>query len=615
MTFNWLRQDPAVRASLHWLIIAPLNMSALLGVVAWKAASAARAAQLEPGSWTISSSTTWASLCWFAVALYLLAPGVRQRSSRLMMTLPLSPRKLWLTHLVAVIVSEAAILLVAAGWVVVLAWLVIHVFDGRNLFAPDAVRLALVVSAGVVLGAVLLQSPKPSLHKIPLSKGYLLYMLATLLGVLGIMVVLGSLPLPFAMLPIGAAVAASWLTYRSLPTAFTLVPREAEPRPVGARREESSRASRGFPYKWFLGRTVGRSLYGRWLQYWWIASPFIASMGILLTGVPWIENSDLYYQRITLIPITVYLLLAFAGLPFRNLYRLDPLPISRRPLFALAFIPSLLFLSLGYGIGRIWGVLSPPRESIAYRMDRDSHYFLYVPAGMNEIAWNGELPVITSPWGETHEAWSTPLYEGSRAVLYSPYHTPLGSSLDFVALQISRATGAIYEEAVPSEEIAARYLAVDGEGKVILKGKALTIQADFPYLKRRSKGPMFPVILTLVGLPWAILVLIYLLSFRATISDRMRNAFLFGLMFAVLALHLVQYVLLFNDLTEDWILTGVVEILVRQGSAALPGTLAMWIGCTLFLYAGYRLAESRFLHIEIPPKPQKMHPFEEWVSN
>jgi hypothetical protein len=591
-------------------------MSVLLGVIAFRVAATARSEGLDPGVWSISSFTTWACLFWCAVIPFFFAQGVRERASRLAVTLPVASRRLWVTHLVAVIGFGAAIFVVAAGFVALNSSLLIFLFRGRNIFEPEVFKLAVYLGTGLILTTVLLQCPKPSLQMLPPNKGYFLYTAATLLGVLGLIVVLGSLPLPFVLILLGAALAIGWRTYHQLPATFSLIPREAESHRIAANREDPARTSRGLAFGSLLQRTILRSLYGSWLQYWWLVTPFTFGMGILLAGVTWIEDSYLYYMRFTLIPITVYMILAFVGQPLRNLYRLDPLPISRKWLFAVTILPTLLVLSLGYGAGKIWEAMSPPRELVSYRMDPDSHYYVYVPARADKIAWDGQPPESSSPWGETHEAWSTPICQGCRAVIYSPFHTPIGSSLDFVALQISRASEALYSESVPPEKIKDRYLSVDDEGNVVLKGENLSLQADFPHLTPRSNGPIFPVMLTLVGLAWAFLVYIFLRSFRATISDGKRKALLFGLMFLLLAVHIAQYALVIGGITMDWIITGTIEILVRQASDGLAGgALLIWLVCGLLLYGGYRFAESGYLRIEVPPIPPKMNPVEALFSN
>ncbi len=607
MIAKLLRQDPALRSLPIWLVIGPITLSTVLSVVALNGAINAARAQLPPESWSISNFTTWACLLWIAIVPYLFAPAVRQRSTRLAMTLPMSTRSLWLAHIAAVLIGVALVFIVVLGFVRLMGWLILNLLQGRDLFQPDILRLAVFLGAGLVLAVVLLQVPKPKLQLISINMSYFLYSTVVLVGTLGMTLVLSRLPITTALLPLAAAaIVASWV-YQSLPGTFALTSLDAAAAPRHEQREATVRPSRGASYKGFLQWTLWRCFYGRWLQWWWFAAPFLIGMGVLLRGVTWVDDSDLYYLRFTLVPITVYIFLAFLSLPLRNLYRVEPLPIPRRLIFFVIFVPNLLFLSLGYGAGKIGGGMANPRENLAYRLDSDSHHYLYVPVRIDEIAWDGRVPLNTAPWGESHEAWSTPICKGCRASIYSPYHTPIGSTLDFVALQISRASGALYSEAIAPEVIKELYLDKDEEGKVVLKGEALTLRADFPHLKPRGKGPLFPVILALVVVPYALLMAVYLASFRATISDGARKVLLFGMLFIILALHSAQFALFINDFTKVWILTGTFEILVRNVMDGFAGgTLAIWVVCGLLIFSAYVFAESRFRRIETPPQPKLM---------
>jgi hypothetical protein len=185
-----------------------------------------------------------------------------------------------------------------------------------------------------------------------------------------------------------------------------------------------------------------------------------------------------------------------------------------------------------------------------------------------------------------------------------------------VALQISRASEALYGEAVPPETIRHRYLTVDNDGRVVLRGKSLSLQADFPHLRPRRKGPLFPVVLTTISLLWALVYTVFLRSFRATITDGKRKAFFFAMLFVLLAVHVSQYAFFMSGTTKDFIVTGTIEILVRRLGEAFPGSvLLVWIACGLLLFGAYRFAESAFLRIEVPPMPAGLNPIERWFSN
>jgi hypothetical protein len=529
---------------------------------------------------------------------------------------------LWLTHTFAVILSGAAIVAAGAGFMAILGRL-LGKLEGRNPLSVaelDAVGLAIHLGVGLVLVVVLLQSPKPSLQKIPATKGFVFFAVSSLLGVWGLVILLGALPLPWTLLPMGVAVAVGLRTVSSLPAALTIVPLEAGPEEVlierGQEDERGPQHTDGIAFSWFLHRTVWRSLFGSWMQWCWLCFPLFFFFGLLLSGWTWFDDPDIRISRFTNLLITSYILLALYGIPLRHLYRLDPLPISRKFLFAWTVIPSLLVLSFGYGAGNLAIASEQPSEQVEYR-EEESHYYTYVPIGACEIAWDGRPPENTSPWGESHAAWKVPLYAGSRVALYSPYHTPIGSSPEFVALQISRAIEAVHGIRVPPADVQNRYLEVDGEGEVRLRTTGLTLWEDYPDLKPRGHGPEFPVVLLLAGLPFLIMVAVYLRAFRTGFSKTFRVGVAVTLLVFVLALHVSQFVAYVANVTEPWLVGGFLEILIRQLANTLPGgAMTVWGVSMLLLFAGYRLAETQFVRAELPIERGWPFPMlEAWMSD
>jgi hypothetical protein len=466
--------------------------------------------------------------------------------------------------------------------------------------------------SGLALGTVIVQSLDLKQSRIPMTLRNFVVMTSTLAGVLGLML-LASQSVGFALVLLVAAILVGWRTYRRLPASFSLIPREAETPSSVKVDSHRVRPVEGMSHLWFESCTAWRCLGGGWLQWLWFAVLFLLPCGILLAGVSWADRS-LYDARFLLVPLTVYLLLASVGLPMRNLYRLDTLPFSRGCLLAHILLPGLVLVSMGYGAGKLIERMGEPKERIFYLKARDSQFYLYVPAWALEVSWDGQVPDTTSPWCETREAWSAPLWKGAPVRLCSPCHTPPGSSLDFVALQISRAVERIYGEVIPSEEIKSRYLELDADGRAVLRGESLSLRRDYPHLSELGRGPQFPVVLMLVGLPWMLIVTVYMGSFRATISDGKRKVFLIGLMMLVLAVYLVLYGIFFTG--RDRLFTGFVEILIRVASRSFPGAgVAIWILCAVLLYIGFKIAEHQFRRCEIPPKPSSMNRFEAWASN
>jgi len=176
--------------------------------------------------------------------------------------------------------------------------------------------------------------------------------------------------------------------------------------------------------------------------------------------------------QLTYVILTAYMLFSYIWAPMSQLYLIDALPIRRRHLFALITLPSFVALLLGYGAGRVgFSFVDSGRPLIAYDRtewprlcppNRATHPLLRVPGEFCRIAWDGRPPDITAPWGESHAALNFPVFKGSRAVVYSPFHTPEGCSQDFAAWQIGRAVEAVYGKSLPLGEVKERYLAGGG---------------------------------------------------------------------------------------------------------------------------------------------------------
>jgi hypothetical protein len=289
----------------------------------------------------------------------------------------------------------------------------------------------------------------------------------------------------------------------------------------------------------------------------------------------------------------------------KQLDLVDGLPVSRRRVLGVMVFPYFFVTVLGYGVGRVtMEYLERERpktlEAIRFAGDRENaNYYLYVPYNAMRISWDGRVPDTVAPWGETHEAWSTPLFPGSRWKLYTPYHTPPGSSTDYVAWQMSRAVEAVYGESISPEELRERYLETRDHGGAALKTDRLTIDADYPNLKRiRTAGPAFPVVMALTFSLWMLALAIYFRAFRAGIPNRRRMTVVFVL-FAVtmlgwLAAALGPILRILNTPAVNAFLT----IVLRRAGESAAATAGIWVASVAVSLAAYRLALSRLERAE-----------------
>ena len=118
----------------------------------------------------------------------------------------------------------------------------------------------------------------------------------------------------------------------------------------------------------------------------------------------------------------------------------DPLPISRRALWAHTFGPVALAVVIGALIAQVVYRVNPPLWSAIHSQS----CCLEVPWEYLEIAPDGAAPTVTAPWGESLTPATDPLWRGRRPALYDPYEVTAESSPGFIEFQIRRAVAAVY---------------------------------------------------------------------------------------------------------------------------------------------------------------------------
>jgi hypothetical protein len=553
---------------------------------------------------------------WLPGAVYLAFGRTGQRCSRFDLVMPLPASKLWLVHLSAVLLSLLLILAGSLGVIELHDWLLER--SPKVTLPPGPGALVLPAVACLVLALVVLQGMGPTVYRVPTGRRQIWLIVGSLFGSLALILVLDALPRNVAIVPLAVAAVLAVRGYRALPVSFTLVPREAAP--AGTRLRPGVAEARTERWE----RPVGAGgrlrdrllLHGRILR---ILSLGIAPGQILripptLFIVPFLVvwavfiSGGLFRGEV----LTAYLLFVILAAPMAQLHLLDPLPISRRVLCAHLLVPGLLITSLGYGIGRI--VITARSESTDRVLFQETHRdgfcppyplpaaMVRVPTEYCRIAWDGEPPENRSPWGESHEPWGLPVYRGSRAFFYSPYSASEGSSVEFVALQISRAIEAVYGESVAPEEIRERYLDVDPEGKVVPRqAGGLSLLQDYPGWEARPERSQFPFVITEVGLIYFLMAVFYFRFFRATVTDRTRKLVFFGLLGLALILHLAPFVLFITRWIRPLVAIGLTQGLINWSAETLPGgAAASWVLAVLLLIVCYRLAESSFRRIEVP---------------
>jgi len=459
VTFDLLRRDPSVQALPKWLLIAPLAASVLegvrtllFGIRVWRSGGAGTA---PPGDLLFLIF-----ILWFPISLFLLFGRTGQRCTRFDLGMPLPARRLWNVHLLAVTLSSLAVLVAAAAIVRLRDRLVATIADKAIVPPSDVLGLALPLVAGLVLAIVVLQGRDRSLYTTSARRGNAGFAVATLVALYGLVVALAWLPPALGLIPVVVAVVLGLYFRRSLPAAFTVVPLEAQDgraaidagagagaaaawAPSGPRGGFVERLRRNLAIFHILSRGIAPGQLVEIPALLAFGYPFILVWGVLVSGVAFSEDFRYWMLFLTgvlvsgvafsedfrywMLFLTAYLLYAFLPAPMVQLYALDSLPVSRRRLFAFIALPILLLMSLGYGAGWTVGwIRGEPAPRVEFQEAVSESLvppypsqpaMVRVPVEYCRVAWNGQPPENGSPWGESHPAWTIPLFKGSTAVL------------------------------------------------------------------------------------------------------------------------------------------------------------------------------------------------------
>ena len=620
--------DEAMRWMVFWSTITMLNTSVLLGIAFFKRAARHRDLQI--------STASLLAILWLAIAIYILFGQVRTRCHRIEMTLPISPTVLWRRHLAAVFLAGTIVLAGSLGVLSVHA-LMTSMVGGQRSFDLPYLSLTLPLLAGLLLVAAIVGSIEPSLQKLRCSGVQWAMILCSLVAIFLLLLLLIDWPLASTGICLAAALILSSRAERSLPTTFQLVP--TAPTAAGTGTEVAASTNRPVS-RWQIYRILFNVLHTAppWKQLTpWMVYGFGALMGFVLAGG--IERwAAIPYLRFLYIPFGSYMLFAGIGVLAYNLYRLDSLPLSRRTVLMVLTVPGLFFYCTGYAIGWWARTTSPNASPLVNFNVRQTRVELDLQEGvearpreLRTMTWvevdpsfmgatlSGDVPTLTSPWGESHLAWSEELFRGSKARLFNPYNTAEETSADFEALMLSRAIEDVYGSSISPAELRDRYFVVENNQVVGIQGSQESTadlgviepggrsssrpHEDYPQLEAPPPGPETPVYMLLVLAPWLLLTALFMRSFKANHSSKyIRGIYWAGLAIPMLGL-LSQVFLEIFGLYSHAAGQGFLAIFIRSLGTSPGSWLLTWMVAVATILACYWLALSRFQGAEIPTTP------------
>jgi hypothetical protein len=533
--------------------------------------------------------------------LWLVATNTWSRCSRLHLSLPLTPRRLWLVRMAAILFASLLPIVVttlifgvrigsAGGWIA---------FD--TAFGLPAFRMA----AGVVLAAVLLQSPAPAQYRHSASVEYVMYCIGVLVvsmisivaafpalaGSVAIIVVAGALGCRLVlMLPPGFSIdldphvpLANWDDAAPPVSSPDSPASPATAAGVNGSVSEVFSASR-----WLLHRTIFRTTMNSLLGWLLMLSMLVAAAAV---------TAEFFDGKNAILPLILVMIwqLPVMQQAIARMDRLDPLPISRRLLFAHISVPMAGMVLAGVAVAHIGWRLSAHRPA----QIRYSDGAVQVPFEYWRITGDALPPAIVAPWGESLTPKPLHLIRGGRYALYNPYETGSTTSDRFVDWQVSRAMAEVHR--VP----ASRAMGRSGDPSQQHPSPVSNRCCFTPDQSRgqASDGRSRTAVVTLLLLMSfnTGLVAVWLQQFSSRVHRKlfkwMTIGFLVGLVAVVGALLILEMI----GITRMWYTAAVLSIGVRQLSEIAPfPTLLLWVLVAVTGTISYLVVERQFMKIETP---------------
>jgi hypothetical protein len=544
-------------------------------------------------------------LVWLIVTFMLGFAQLGQRADHLKMSLPLAARTVWLARLTAII----AFFLVMTG-VAVVFMVAFNDREHQPLIHRDAVAFLFTLLSVMLLGMALIQNLWPTLQDIRVKRRWAAYSIGVWALCLALLFVLIAAAPTWSIVPLTAAVALFVRVWRKLPAAFTgaAAPRDDGGAAAGARSYHVSSTVAALAevpvvspdsltharWRRLMRKTIVQSLYHP-LPIAALVAAFLVFLGFYVSG---------FYPEPLSGPVYTFWVMglstAFIVWPAKNVFRLDHLPLSRRRIFPYLALPAIGLVILGFVGGTIGGNAFSPRPPLReYLGTRECSFYTRVPDRFLEVAWDGEAPAITAPWGETHEPWTCRPVRGRTALMYAPYSLPSGSSREFVAWQTSREMADIYGVAVAPETIVARfdrYYERRDDGAWVLTSWGDPLRADFPGLRLQDWARPMAAIVLFLGVTWLLMAAWIIHAFFSGASPALFSLLgrflppVLPIVFVAVMIWLGEY-----GYTSSWKLTAMANVLVRRVADALPrNPVALWSVVAVVLAAFYFLAEAAF---------------------
>jgi len=585
-TLSLLRQDPA-RGALVRAVLTSLAVGFLFRLVPDISEElAALDAENLPGGFVYLYLVLTG-----LIVTFVLSGNSWTRSSRLALGLPVRARAVWavrMTSLVAIALLSTAALALATG-------ISIDVDQGTVAFNSVILLTAARAAVACVLILFLFQLPLSAQSSIPITAAYVVYMvfvglITLVLSSAGVTSLVGTLALLFITICLGV-----WLAIRVPPT-FSVGPTVEESQsPVWVTPEEIA-PSEAAGWEGWNGHSTGRTLH--WVLFRGLKTNVLIWFLLVIVGASVaVATLEFLHGNNAFMPlffIVIYHLPLLQG-ALESMTPYDSLPISRRVLWAHTVGPIAASAALGLVIAGLIFTINPK----PFTQIHSSGCCVQVPWDYWEIGREGEIPRVTSPWGESFTPRAHPLWRGSDVVLYDPYESGPESSPRFVEYQMCRAAHAVYGDPLPQELSKANS---QSPSNIVggVERKAFTLDVTRGRISE-DRSRTAAVAVTVLALLIAGLMLPALLQFGPWVHRKIFKRAAIGFVILLVVAAVAASAARLLGYTQVWYIGVLLSLGFRALSHALPlPTTFLWLVCVAFWAGAYLILERVFSTIEFP---------------
>jgi hypothetical protein len=292
----------------------------------------------------------------------------------------------------------------------------------------------------------------------------------------------------------------------------------------------------------------------------------------------------------------------------RRLHRIDSLPIGRN----VVFYSVLAFMALPVGLGFLTGYLvdyrmeDTPRTAVCY-----CDHTVRVPYDVWEVTWDGEVPEVTSPQGESYRPHAARILKHwAGAAVYNPFEPGKKSSPEFVAYQIDRAVARVHSP----EEVSPRVCDIAGDSSFVnaLQKGEYTVAAS---LRKDSDVRMRTnaVIIMLWFIMFLLVNAIWWKRYQPEanfVGTRWFAILFFGIPYVLL---IGVAVLSAKGIVNDWALVALQMIALRWVAEAIPlNTGLLWTLTVAVALASVIVLGRRYAKAEAPTQRSGKHLLSEY---